>query len=335
MDGTALVWIEQGESMSSGRTVGPDEFRQALAAMMADVRVFTLEVDAVGPRHGSVPWDGSPAIRELADEPGYQERCSWTGPFTDTHMLGGLTLQAAADYVRTFAESFKTQSVPIYGHLVVARAALESSVVSWWLSEAAIARDERVKRGLSEFLYSASEVFRLKIRADGGEQVKGWTAYATELGWAATDYEGKPWKPGSRGTPRVDGVERPSIQKAITRLLVSNPDATIGKLLWSKLSAVSHVTYFGLESAMSVEDAVPTLAPGVKTVPVSTNSTSVSQQAFCVVRALRRAATARFVLMGWEDDAWKAARDFAENVELKLSHTYRAGQPAPTDEQAE
>jgi hypothetical protein len=282
-----------------------------------------------------VPWDGSPAIRELADEPGYQERCSWTGPFTDTHMLGGLTLQAAADYVRTFAESFKTQSVPIYGHLVVARAALESSVVSWWLSEAAIARDERVKRGLSEFLYSASEVFRLKIRADGGEQVKGWTAYATELGWAATDYEGKPWKPGSRGTPRVDGVERPSIQKAITRLLVSNPDATIGKLLWSKLSAVSHVTYFGLESAMSVEDAAPTLSPGVKTVPVGTNSTSVSQQAFCIVRALRQAATARFALMGWEDDAWKAARDFAENVELKLSHTYRAGQPAPTDEQAE
>ena len=321
--------------MSSGRTVGSDEFREALAPMVADIRVFTLEVDAVGPRHGSVPWEDSPAMRELADEPGYQERCSWTGPITDTHMLGGLTLQAAADYVRTFAESFTTESVPMYGHLVVARAALESSVVSWWLSEAAITRDERVKRGLSEFLYSASEVFRLKIRAGGGEQVKEWTAHATELGWAATDYEGKPWKPRSRGTPRVDGVERPSIQKGITRLLVSNADATIGKLLWSKLSAVSHVTYFGLESAMSVEDAAPTLSPGVKTVPVGTNSTSVSQQVFCIVRALRQAAIARFALMGWEDDAWKAARDFAENVELKLFQTYRAGQPAPTDEQAE
>ena len=35
-------------------------------------------------------------------------------------------------------------------------------MVSWWLSEPGIARDERVKRGLSEFLYSAIEVFRLK-----------------------------------------------------------------------------------------------------------------------------------------------------------------------------
>src|ERR1019366_423527 len=48
----------------------------------------------------------------------------------------------------------------------------------------------------------------LKIRAGGGEQVKEWTAHATELGWAATDYEGKPWNPRSRGTPRIDGVEK-------------------------------------------------------------------------------------------------------------------------------
>jgi hypothetical protein len=117
-------------------------------------------------------------------------------------------------------------------------------------------------------------------------------------------------------------------------LLVSNPDAKIGKLLWSKLSAVSHVTYFGLESAMSIEDATPTLSPGAKTVPLGASSTSVSQQAFCIVRALRQAATARFARMGWDDDAWEAARDFAETVELKLFQTYRADQSAPPDQRA-
>jgi hypothetical protein len=95
------------------------------------------------------------------------------------------------------------------------------------------------------------------------------------------------------------------------------------------------VTYFGLESAMSFERAAPTLSPGATTVPVGTDSTSVTQQAFCIVRALRKAATARFALMGWEDDAWAAARDFAENVELKLFETYRAGRPAPADEEAQ
>lgn len=301
--------------------------------MVADIRVFTLEVDAVGPRHRSVPWEESPAMREIGDEQDYKERCSWTGPITDTHGLGGLTLHAASDYVRTFAESFSTESVPTYGHLGVARAALESSVVSWWLSEAGIARDDRVKRGLSEFLYSASEVFRLKLRPDGAEQVKEWTARAADLGWAATDYDGKPWKPRSRGTPRVDGVERPSIPDGIRRLLVSDTEARIGKLLWSRLSAVSHVTYFGLESAMLLEDATPSLSAGVKTVPVGTHSSSVILMAFCVVRALRQAATARFVLMGWEDDAWQAARDFAEQLELALFRTSRAGQFASTGEQ--
>ena len=144
--------------MGSGRTVDSDEFREALAPMVADIRVFTLEVDAVSPRHRSVPWEDSPAMGEIGDEQDYKQRCSWTGPITDTHGLGGLTLHAAADYVRTFADSFSTASVPTYGHLVVARSALESSVGSWWLSEAGIARDDRVKRGLSEFLYRASEV---------------------------------------------------------------------------------------------------------------------------------------------------------------------------------
>ncbi len=318
--------------MDTPRAVDADAFREGLASMVADIRTFTLEVDAVGPRHGSTPWENSPAMRELSDEQGYKS--SWTYPITDTHMLGGLTLQAAADYVRTFAESFSTESVPTYGHLVVARSALESSVVSWWLSEPGIARDERVKRGLSEFLYSASEVFRLKIRDDGGEQVKQWTADATELGWAATDYDGEQWKPRSRGTPRVDGVERPSMPQGITRLLVSDTDAKIGKLLWSRLSAVSHVTFFGLQAGMMLGDVTPNLVPGLKTVPVGTDSSSVSLMAFCVVRALRQAATARFALMGWEDDAWKAAHDFAEEREAALVRAYEAGQSASTDERA-
>ena len=138
-------------------------------------------------------------MRELGDEQGYKQRCSWAGPITDTHGLGGMTLHAAADYVRTFAELFSTESIPTYGHLVVGRSALESSVVSWWLSEPGIARGERVKRGLTEFLYSATEVFRLKLPGATPQEVKDWTARARELGWASTDYDGKPWKPAVGG----------------------------------------------------------------------------------------------------------------------------------------
>lgn len=274
-------------------------------------------------------------MREIRDEQGYAQRCSWTDPITATHSLGGLTLHAAADYVRTFAEAFAAESAPTYGHFVLARSALESSVISWWLSEAGIARDERVKRGLSEFLYSATEVGRLKLQADSAEQVKKWTARAAKLGWAATDYEGKQWKPRSRGKPAVDGVGRPSIPDGIARLVVSNEESGIGKLLWSSLSAVSHVTWLGLLAALVPDERTPSLTPGLAAVGVGTQSSAVRLQAFCIITALRQAASARFALMGWEDHEWKTACDLAEKHELALFRAYQAGLHAATDEQAE
>jgi hypothetical protein len=202
------------------------------------------------------------------------------------------------------------------------------------LSEPGIARDERVKRGLSEFLYSATEVFRLKVPGATPGEVKAWMARPTDLGWAATDFDGKPWKPRSRGKPIVDGVGRPSIPAGITGLLVNDEESQIGKYLWSRLSAISHVTFFGLRAGMMLDDSTPSLAPDARTVPVGTDSSSVALQAFCIVRALRQAATARFALMGWEDDEWSTARDLAEQYELALFRTSQAGQPAATDEQA-
>jgi hypothetical protein len=56
--------------------------------------------------------------------------------------------------------------------------------------------------------------------------------------------------------------------------------------------------------------------------------------AFCVVRALREAATARLALMGWEDDAWTAARKCAERIENALFPSRLDERPATTDERA-
>jgi hypothetical protein len=319
--------------MDSARPVDDDAFREALAPMVAAIRDFTLAVDQVGPRHGRVQSADSPAMREVADEPRYVEPSGWTGPITDTHALGGLTLHAATDYVRTFVESFTSGSVPTYGHLVVARAALESSGVSWWLSEDGIARDDRVKRGLSEFLYSATEVGWLGLEANAGKRVDEWIARAASLNWAATDRNGKQWSLAkSRGKPLVDGVGRPSVPDRITRLLVDDEKASLGKLLWSRLSAVSHVTFWGLQAGMMLGDATPNLMPGLATVPIGTESNAVILQAFCILRALRQAATARFTLMGWEDGEWRTACDLAKKHELALFRSYTAAVPTPTDE---
>jgi hypothetical protein len=317
--------------MSSVRAVDPDTFREALAPLVAAIRDFTVAVDDVAPRHGNVAWEDSPAMREIQDERKYAKPSSWTGPISDTHALGELTLRAAADYVRTFAEAFAAQRLPLYGHLVAARSALESSVISWWLSEPDIARDERVKRGLSEYLYSATEEGWLELRDDAAEQVDDWVGRAAKLGWEATDRNGKPWSlTKSRGKPLVDGVGRPSIPAGIRRLLVSDEESRIGKLQWSRLSAVSHVTWFGLRSALMLEDSAPNIATGLSTVPVGNSSSAVIVQALCITKALRQAASARFALMGWQDEEWRTACRVAQQHEVALLRRTKLGNPCPT-----
>jgi len=293
------------------------------------LRDFAVAVDEVGPRHKNLAWEDSPAMREIADEQRYAQRSSWAQPIGDTHSLGEATLRAAADYVRTFADAFTAARPPLYGHLVVARAALESSVVSWWLNEPDIARDERVKRGLSEHLYSATEEGWLELQDDAAEHVDEWVARAASLGWVATDHNRKPWSLAkSRGKPLVDGVGRPSPRTGIARLLVDDDARKIGELEWSRLSAVAHVTWFGLREALTFDESTPNLATGLSTVPVGTDSVAVGLQGFCVLRALRRAATARVGLMGWQDAEWSAACGRAEEFEGGMLRAYQAGQQA-------
>jgi hypothetical protein len=284
---------------------------------------FTTAVNAAAPRHGDIAWAGSPAMAEISDESGYTGRSGWDAPLGDTHLLGSLTLRAATDYVRMFAEALNASRAPLYGHLVLARAALEASVVCWWLSEPGIARDERVKRGLSEYVYSAVEEQRLKLATDAWDHVETTIERSTRLGWAVTDFDGNPWKKKSRGTPRVDAVTRPSIPAGIARLLTDDETSRIGKFQWSRLSAVIHVTYFGLRSAMLVQDSMPNPISGQAQVPIGTDATSVYLQAVCVLKALRRTADARFALMAWRDEEWNAAATAAEKLEKHLLDAVR------------
>ena len=46
-------------------------------------------------------------------------------------------------------------------------------------------------------------------------------------------------------------------------------------------------------------------------------------QAVCVLIALRKAADARFVLMGWADEDWRAACERAQAHELALMQVYQ------------
>jgi hypothetical protein len=281
------------------------------------IRDFTSSVRTVGEGR-KLPSAGSPTMREISSESDWAKRSGWDAPFADTHSLAELTLRAATDYAHTFADTFNTERAPIYGHLVLARSALESSGICWWLSEPGIARDERIKRGLSEYIYSAVEEQSLDLVPDAAQHVAAFIDHATQLGWQVEDHNQKRWSSKSRGKPRVDGVGRPAGAAGIASLLTDDQTSKIGDVQWSRLSAVSHVTFWGLRSAFDDGGAVSDPISGRAEVPIGTDARSVSLQAVCMLKALRRAADATFELMGWRDDEWSAAAMACENLERQL-----------------
>jgi hypothetical protein len=177
-----LSWL----SMTARSTVSSGAFRDVMAPTADALRGFAAAVDE---RHQDYPWADSPAMSEIAVEQGYAKRSSWENPITDTHMLGGLTLRAATDYVRGFAETLAADNPPVYAHLVLARSALEACVISSWLNQLGIGSSERIKRGLYEQVYSATELARLGIESHLSRRVDQWTADAKSLGWDVTDHD--------------------------------------------------------------------------------------------------------------------------------------------------
>jgi hypothetical protein len=295
--------------VSESREVSADEFRHAMAPTVEALTALAGAVEDTGPRHGGLPAPESDAMKELASEDDYRARSGWENPITDTHSFGSMTLWAAADYVRSFAVTLSGERPPIYGHLALARDALEASVVSFWLNERGIAYDERVKRGLCEVIYSASEVKKLGLTEDAKAALAEKEEWAAGFGWELRFVYGK---------PEIDETKRRSVPNGIRGLLVADEEAKLGRALWNRLSAVTHVTWWGLTWALDLPGAPARVGTGFMTVSVGTDSSKVLLQALCILRALRVAATERFALMGWVDSEWEDATQAAERCELSL-----------------
>jgi hypothetical protein len=77
---------------------------------------LTGAILAVAPRQGHRPAGGFEADDEREFEKGLMGCSWWDGRITDTHRMGGVTLLAATDYARSFAELFTTPHTPRLGH---------------------------------------------------------------------------------------------------------------------------------------------------------------------------------------------------------------------------
>lgn len=287
--------------------VAPEVFREWIAPHVAALREMTIAIDETSDRHGRLPSTESRAMNDRGEEQNYRSRSDWEQPITDTHAFGALTLRAATDHVRGIAELFDSARPPLYAYLTLARAALESAVVSAWLSEPGIACLERIKRGLCEMLYSANEINELGLAPGGPEQVEFWKGVGASFGWTIDD---------SRTKPIVGGTRRPRVSDGIVQLIGVSSD--VANSLYSRLSAVDHVTWSGLISAMDLSGAQRDNRTGTATVPIAVDGGKVAAYTRYVVKSLHAAARIRFTFMGWLDESWSTIATNAEVLEDRL-----------------
>jgi hypothetical protein len=290
-------------------TVDPDVFRQRLADQIAGIRALASAVDTVL-NVLREPSAESVAMSEIAAEQNYRSRSEWRDPIADTHAFALATLRASCDYVRGFAALFDANEPPLYAHLPLARAALEAAGTSLWLSELGVGVLDRMKRGLCELLYSANEVDALELSDDAGESVRLWEGVAQSFGWDLNN---------SRSKPVIAGARRPRISESIVQLADSRPGSQAGNILFSRLSAADHVTWFGLSWAMDMASVAHRPTSTLGTVPVGTDSRQFALVAFYIVRGLRVSANNLFTFMGWTDAAWEQAVTATQELELQFA----------------
>lgn len=97
-----------------------------------------------------------------------------------------------------------------------------------------------------------------------------------------------------------------------------DPGSRSGDLLFSRLSAADHVTWFGLSWALDMANVHQNPLSSLSSVAIGTSTTQVCTVAFYIVRAQRAAASTYFTLTGWSDSTWQEAATAAEGLEARL-----------------
>lgn len=302
-------------------TGGYEEMREALApsaALLREVAGFAMHLDQ---KNAFTPTPRSAAMREIDEEQRtYRKRSIWSAPIFDTHTLGSTSLLAAGDFTEAYASLLAADKVPVFGHLAVARAALEACVVAHWLNEPSITTLERIRRGLAEKMYSAHEMRRFSgTRPRAVEVINEIKQVAASFGWKVS---------GNKQVAAIDGIGRPSLPRAFSELIVGDSERVLGSALWSYLSGVGHSAWWALRESVVLPPRDGLL--GVNPSAFGTESGKVGAYTVCVGRALRAATSARIALMGWPDAEWTKVTARLEQMDLAIMRSIAMSRTAAT-----
>jgi hypothetical protein len=222
------------------------------------------------------------------------------------HSNASILRFAATDQVRQFAKMFRSPPVPVYAHLSVARSALESSALSYWLSIRNLDVTARVQRYEAVRLNNGLQLERSKIpklKQHGKPLIAKVRAEGATRGWKVI---------ANNSRVVVGDQQLPSIGSLISDLLAGDDDKlrSLGENMWWFLCGASHATNYAL--MQSVQIANPSASPLEPTrVSIFTSSRSVILQSLVIGRAFRSLIEEHAALFGWQHTEWTcASRDF-------------------------
>ena len=254
-----------------------------------------------------LPDAGSIAMDELAAE-AVLENDDITEPIHGAHSISGLVAFAATDHLRNYARLFESQPVPVYSHLVLARACLDACSLARWISEPGIGPTRRAQRYLVLRLHNAKQQKRSPLvapKVKAGSIVEEVRRGVAAAGWPlqANMNNGK--------SPLIGAEEIPKTKVGIESVLGVMPEEAeqigLGPVLWWYLSGVMHAASYGLMQAVEPQGRSSPVGPELGA--IYTDGRSVILMGWAVAAAYVNMTSSRRQLFGWTSSEWTEAID--------------------------
>jgi hypothetical protein len=262
---------------------------EALANLVKEAR-------AAREHYGWLPDANSEAMRELAEESKFVG--SWgTEPIRSCYSAAGVLLAAAEDHARSITELLFLDRAPLFGHVVLARSALESASRVLWLSQLGIGARTRVARSYTDALDNLYQLSRLP-----GDPVPWATVRRNNILEEARRQNFRVIT--KKGKVPAIQEERPSQTKLLRSLLAGGGDEELGALIYNYYSAVAHGSMYGLLQRFERTDQRNAISPLV-TAALVVSSNDVNSVLSAFILGYARAVKEHFTLMGWDRDSWR------------------------------
>jgi len=188
--------------------------------------------------HSFEPLPGSIADQERSRDVDYADEWGPT-PAREAHQLAVVCRVAADDHLQSLARLIADPPA-VYSTSVVARSASESAARAWWLLDPALTVEERIARGMTERVFSLTEVARL---VDDDADVANGHLERRQAIVETARRRGMQVK-SSKGRAPFIGEPRPSSTKLANDLHGGNEN--LGQFFYRLLSAVDHATTYAL-----------------------------------------------------------------------------------------